>query len=341
MKGALYLSTDMVEESIRDDFWRETSSLLYEVSPTDSNDASGMSGSVRSRLFGSMVLGNTTFNRQYCRRTPSLIACTDLDFYLLQLIVAGEYRGDFAGRNLHARPGDLFLLDLARPLNSLKEAGSRITVVIPRQELGKAWAAKNLHGVVLPGNVAINRLLFDFIVSLDGLLDELEPHAMPGVQESLVMLVNAALNGAPLTHEQYMAINLSMRQRILEYIDRHLTDPALGPKAILQHFRLSHSHLYRAFEPDKGVACLIRNKRLDLAYRMILDRRNPPKPLKELAYRCGFSSRAQFSRFFQERFGIAPKELRGLQDAMPGGSDSSILFHRYVAARIPSANGSR
>lgn len=338
MKGGVYISTDMVEKSIRDDFWRETSSLLYEVSPTRDEGANGISGSVRSRLFGSMVLGNTTFNQQYCTRTPSLIAQTDLDFYLLQVIIAGDYRGDFAGRDLYARPGDMFILDLTRPLHSLKEPGARITLVIPRKEIGTARAMQNLHGVVLRGNVPINRLLFDFIVSLDSLVDSMETHAMPAVQESLMMLLDAALSGVPLTHGQHMSINLSMRQRIIEHIDRHLADPELGPKSIMQHFRVSHSHLYRAFESDNGVARLIRNKRLDLAYRLILQKRGQSLSLKELAHECGFSNRSQFSRFFHDRFGLAPKELRGLREALPRGSNSSILFHRYVAARVPSVD---
>ncbi|NYT26328.1 helix-turn-helix domain-containing protein [Alcaligenaceae bacterium] len=339
MKGGFYISTDMVEQSIRDDFWRETSSLLYEISPIRDERGNGISGSVRSRLFGSMVLGNTTFNQQYCVRTPSLIAQTDLDFYLLQLIIAGDYRGDFAGRDLHVRPGDMFILDLARPLNSLKEAGARITLVIPRRDIGKTWAMRNLHGMVLRGNVPTNRLLADFIVSLDGLIDRMEPHAMPAVQESLMILVNAALSGLALTHEQCMSITLSMRQRIVEYIDRNLTDPELGPKALMRHFRLSHSHLYRAFESDKGVVRLIRDKRLDLAYRMILQKRGQPLSLKQLVYECGFSNRSQFSRFFQDRFGIAPKELRGLGESLPRGMDSStILFHHYIAARVPSGD---
>jgi len=339
MKGGFYISTDMVENSIRDDFWRETSSLLYEVAPIREEGAAGISGSVRSRLFGSMVLGNTTFNRQYCTRTPSLIARTDLDFYLLQLIIAGEYRGNFAGRDLHARPGDMFILDLTRPLHSLKEAGARITLVIPRREIGKNWAMRNLHGVVLRGNVPTNRLLFDFIVSLDGLVDSLETRAVPAVQESLMTLVDAALSGATLTHAQYMSINLSMRQRIVEYIDRHLADPELGPKTIMQYFRVSHSHLYRAFESDKGVARLIRDKRLDLAYRMILRQRGRSLSLKELAHECGFSGRSQFSRFFHDRFGIAPKELSGLREALPQGANSSILFHHYIAAHVPPGDG--
>lgn len=338
MQGGSYISTQMVDESIRTDFWRDTSSLLYEVSPVGDQKDHTILGSVRSRPFGSLVLGNTTFNRQYCQRTPSLIARTDLDFYLLQLILAGEYRGDFAGKDLHAQPGDIFFLDLTRPLNSLKEAGARITLVIPRTDLAPCWSSQTLHGMVLKGDAPINRLLSEFIVSLDGLLDNMEAHAMPGIQESLMALINAALNGVALSHEQCISINLSMRQRIVDYIDHNLADPALSPQTIMQHFRLSHSHLYRAFQNDKGVARMIRDKRLDLAYRMILNKRSQKLSLKELAYQCGFSNRSQFSRFFLERFDIAPKGLHGLQDALPHETRSAILFHRYITARIPSAN---
>lgn len=336
MKGSFYLSTDMVESAVRDDFWRETSSLIYEVTPEE-NSVAGLSGTVRSRLLGNLVLGNTSFNTQFCRRSRSLITRTDLDFYLLQLVLAGEYRGDFAGKDFHARPGDMFIMDLTKPLNSKKEAGARLTIVIPRKDFGQSLASKNLHGVILPGHVAVNRLLFDFVLSLDGQLENLEDHVMPGVQESLMLLLRTSLSGATLTHEQFMSISLSLRKRVIDYIDQNLCSPDLGPQSIMAHFRLSHSHLYRAFEPDKGVAKLIRDKRLDMAYRLILNKRGHKLSLKELAYDCGFPSRAQFSRFFQERFGIAPKALRGLQEAVPQGSDSSILFHEYLAARIPSA----
>jgi len=61
--------------------------------------------------------------------------------------------------------------------------------------------------------------------------------------------------------------------------------------------------------------------------------------LKELAHECGFSGRSQFSRFFHDRFGIAPKELRGLREALPQGTNSTILFHHYIAARVPPADG--
>lgn len=128
---------------------------------------------------------------------------------------------------------------------------------------------------------------------------------------------------------------MTLRQRVLRYINQNLADPELSPRSIMQHFRLSHSHLYRAFEGDLGVARIIRNKRLDLAYRTIFLNKHKPLSIKELAFKCGFSPRSQFSVFFKERFGLAPNELQGLQESIPKDMDSVELFHRYVASRVP------
>src|SRR5699024_3696639 len=177
MEGGQYISTDMVEQSARNDFWREISSLLYEIIPVSNDDNNVITGSVRSRLLGNMVVGNTTFNDQYCNRSTRLIAQTDLDYYLLQLVLAGEYRGDFNGRYIKVVPGDIFFMDLSQPLNSKKDAGARLTIVISRNELNKKWGNKNLHGVVLKAGVPTNKLLADLMLSIDSNLDNMDDSA--------------------------------------------------------------------------------------------------------------------------------------------------------------------
>lgn len=335
MKSGQYISTDMVEQAVRNDFWREVSSLLYEITPINKGSNGVITGSVRSRLLGNMVVGNTTFNEQYCDRDNRLIAQTDLDYYLLQLVLAGRYQGDFNGTYLSVSPGDIFILDLAQPLVSKKEAGARLTIVISRNELGKKWANKNLHGLVFKAGTPTNQLLADFMLSIDGNLDNMDDSTVRGAQKALIHLVDAALSGTAFTKEQFRSVGLTLRNRILEYINQNLTNPELSPRSIMQYFRLSHSHLYRTFESDTGVATIIRNKRLDLAYRTILMNKHKPLSIKELAYKCGFSPRARFSAFFMERFGLAPKDLQGLQQSIPKDMDSVELFHRYVASRVP------
>jgi len=334
MKSGHYISADMVDEKNRNDFWRETSSIIYEVKPTLENDEKVMSGSVRSRLFGNMVVGNTTFSNQFCDRTPKIIARTDLDLYLLQLVLAGDYRGDFNGKNVEVKPGDIFLLDLTQVMTSKKDAGARVTLAIPRKELNKAFPGKNLHGLVLPSNVATNKILFNFILTLDRIIDTIDQNDYPEIQESLMVLLKAAINRQAFTLEEYLAVSLPLRQRVLDHIDANLADPNLSPKTIMQQFKLSHSHLYRAFEPDSGVTKLIRNKRLDLAYRRLINDGGRKLSMKEVAYACGFSDRAQFTKFFKERFGIAPQDLKGFPKSPDHNPATSLTLHTFVSERI-------
>ena len=60
-----------------------------------------------------------------------------------------------------------------------------------------------------------------------------------------------------------------LRQRIIEFIDHQICNPDLGLDLIIQYFHLSRAYLYRLFDGTDGVARLIREKRLDLGYRML------------------------------------------------------------------------
>lgn len=335
-----FLSTDMVDEKSRNAFWQEVSKLIYEVSPADENVETELIGTIRSRLFDSMVLGDTTFNEQICRRTPEMIARTDLDICLLQLVLSGEYTGDFDGTNVYVQPGDMFFMDLTKVLDSRKEAGSRVTLAIPRFELNKWFPSKDLHGLVLPRNLNINQVLFDFILSLDGALDFIQENEIPGIKEALVLLLVAAVNGVALSPAQSSAIDQSMRQRVMDYIDLNIRDQRLSPKTIMAHFKLSHSHLYRQFEQDDGITKLIRQKRLDLAYRYLIHSKGKAETLKEIAYKCGFSDRAQFTRLFKDRYDVSPQDLRELKQVPGHDPMSASNLHQHIhdhLARIQPA----
>ncbi|MBA8837568.1 helix-turn-helix domain-containing protein [Ochrobactrum sp. RH2CCR150] len=335
-----FLSTDMVDEKSRNAFWQEVSKLIYEVSPADENIDTELIGTIRSRLFDSMVLGDTTFNEQICRRTPEMIARTDLDICLLQLVLSGEYTGDFDGTNVYVQPGDMFFMDLTKVLDSRKEAGSRVTLAIPRFEINKWFPAKDLHGLVLPRNVNINQVLFDFILSLDGALDFVQENEIPGIKEALVLLLVAAVDGVALSPAQSSAIDQSMRQRVMDYIDLNIRDQRLSPKTIMAHFKLSHSHLYRQFDQDDGITKLIRQKRLDLAYRYLIHSKGRAETLKEIAYKCGFSDRAQFTRLFKDRYDVSPQDLRELKQVPGHDPMSASNLHQHIQdhlARIQPA----
>jgi AraC-like DNA-binding protein len=56
--------------------------------------------------------------------------------------------------------------------------------------------------------------------------------------------------------------------------------------------------------------------------------------MKEVAYACGFSDRAQFTKFFKERFGIAPQDLKGFPKSPDHNPATSFTLHTFVSERI-------
>jgi len=90
-----------------------------------------------------------SFNAQRYDRNRRLILQTDLDFYMIQVLTSGGMTADFNGTDVNAAPGDIFVQDMAQPLSSEVDAGSRFSVVIPRRELEKTTGYRNLHGAHL------------------------------------------------------------------------------------------------------------------------------------------------------------------------------------------------
>jgi AraC-like DNA-binding protein len=338
MTKELFLSTDMVDAEIRDNFWRDAIKLFYEVSSLNDENEKGFIGTLRSFPFANMLFGSTTFNSQHYERTANIIAQSGLDHYVLQAMLAGTMTGNFNGVAVSAKPGDIFILDMAQVVSSQAEAGARLTVIMPRQEVEKIVGRRNLHGMVLKAEAPTTQLLFEYLRGLNDVVQELSTMEAVAAKDAMLAVLTACIKGANKGPVENVAINLPIRNRILAYIDNNITNPLLGPHSIQQHFRMSRSHLYRAFEPDEGVAKVIRDKRLDLAYRIVIDKTVKAISLKEVAYRCGFHDATQLTKAFKARFGLTPKEAREAQALTSFQGDGDTLnIHEHLSLQAKKA----
>ncbi|MHC5230946.1 helix-turn-helix domain-containing protein [Brucella sp. LJL56] len=302
------ISTDMIEDQLRNEFWRAVLKPMYEIA--DENKNYQFSGTIVARSLVSMQIGATSFNSQNYTRAPKLIAQGGLNHYVLQLITGGDLRGDFNGVDVVAKQGNIVIIDLTQTVESQASGGSRITVVIPRDELEKIVGWRNLHGLVMPADAAMTRLLFSYLSSLQSLSGDLDKTEAQSAQDAMLILLGASINGTEGGAIESLPVNLPIRKRILAYIDENLSNPLLGPHLIVKNLRLSRSRLYRTFDTDGGIARIIRDKRLDRAYRILVDERGRHVSFKEIAYRCGFHDGTQFTKAFKIRFGMSPRDAR-------------------------------
>ncbi|WP_172980218.1 helix-turn-helix domain-containing protein [Tardiphaga sp. P9-11] len=338
----LFLSTDMIETSLRTEVWREITRPYFETTQSVDDSVSTLEGSVRVRTAGTLLIGPTSFNRQHYSRDRRIIRQSGLDQYLIQLFVAGALEGDCGGQAISVKPGDICVFDLARTFTSSACAGSTMSITLPREQIDKAASGRSLHGVVLKAGDPVTRLLSEFIVSLFDTAPDMESTDTLAIEEAAIELLASGIArrdpegtvGDPLLAQV-------LRRRMLEFIDSNLTEPDLGPALLMRRFRVSRAHLYRMFSSDGGVAKLVRERRLEAAYRELMRSASPSRPITEIAYDLGFSSSDQFLRGFRARFAMTPSDARerGLALAHADRSLSDVRAHFAEQTKWLDAEG--
>ncbi len=282
-----------------------------------------------------MTIVQTTFNGQQYLRDRQVILRSELSDYMVQIVVKGSVVGDFPPANLKANAGDIFILDFNRPYLTRAEAGSRIAFSIPREPLERIIGRKNLHGFVFQSHWPITRVLTDYLLGLNAVAADLSLSESGAIQDALLTLLAGALAGREMTPSAASSeLNGVLRQSILDYIDRHIADHDLGPQKLMERFRISRTHLYRIFEAEGGVATLVREKRLDLAYRLLVSpsasAKKDSESIKRLCFQCGFSSPEHFSRAFKERFGMTPNNLKMSESRSKLLQPGRFDLHEYL-----------
>lgn len=88
-------------------------------------------------------------------------------------------------------------------------------------------------------------------------------------------------------------------------------DPNLDPAAVAAGIGVSLRRLQEVFQGrERCVSEWIWDRRLDSAAKRLADPACAHIPIGTLAYDCGFSNQAHFSRRFRAQFGRSPSEFR-------------------------------
>lgn len=99
--------------------------------------------------------------------------------------------------------------------------------------------------------------------------------------------------------------------KVMDYIEHHLDEPInLNKLAEIAHFSPFHFHRIFSFLTQETPSNFIQRLRIEKAASLLLKQQNIP--ITDIAYQCGFSSLALFSRTFRKYFGLTAKEFRAI-----------------------------
>jgi AraC-like DNA-binding protein len=203
--------------------------------------------------------------------------------------------------------------DLASEVEIEAPAVDNISLALSRRRLEALFPVLDHgHGTVITP-CPLSRILLGMMENIIAIGPAMTVAEARPIADAIIQLVAAALD-APLRQQVRMAGgNGAVSQiAIKAEIERRLTDPALGPQALLDTFGITRSTLYRLFEPSGGVAVYIAKQRLRLAFRRITDPTEPALRFSQLAFDLGFSHASAFTRAFGEFFGMSPKDAKAL-----------------------------
>lgn len=285
--------------------WRETVSAIFE--PTlDADEEEPFRAEVGMFHLGDLLFSNTSVTRQRFARTPRMIRRDGMDHFLIQVYYKGGYRGDVDGDSIDLRPGEVSILDLAKPLATKADSSDTFSLVVPRCRLDSLLATDRLHGRVLRGSHA--SLFSDYVFSLQRRLPSLLREEAASVTEVLTGLFAALARPAIAATMPAVQQELALA-RAKRHIENHLHRPQLGTEEIRLAAAISRASLYRLFEPCGGVARYLLTRRLARC-RKALENPHDRRLIAQIAYAHGFVSEAHFSRAFRREYGVTPSDAR-------------------------------
>lgn len=213
------------------------------------------------------------------------------------------------GRAALLASGDFLLYDSARPFEFRTRGPFDYTILLmPKDPLGLPGGTDTActvrPGSARDGLAASVRQLVESLVVPERVGDD--PGGDLGLQESLLAAVSHLVPAARSVEPPRVPVAL-----VRALVRRHFRDPHLSPATVAEACGISVSYLHRVFVGEEHtVATLIREERLQAAWRLLLLPGSRRESIATVGRRCGLPDPAHFSHAFHRRFGLSPRDVR-------------------------------
>jgi AraC-like DNA-binding protein len=240
--------------------------------------------------------------------------------YVLVFPLTGSVTFSQDGRAGIAGAGEYVLLSELAFYELSSDSNTRLLLVrIPATELrGRLVSVEDHVSRRFKPNEQMTRLLVGMIGSVAELFIDTPPPNPQALATELISFVALTIGSedrggaTDVRNARY-----HLRRRIVDFIEKHLSDQNLSPKKIAASSRISLSYLYSLFNDNETtVGQFVQVKRLQRAYELLVADPKGHRTVSEVAYEVGFKNVSHFSRTFSRHFKIAPRDIRQMNNAL-------------------------
>jgi len=265
---------------------------------------------------GPLTLFNSSSNACELVRDADTVAVSDFSNHAMVVdMLHGSARGETGGQLVNLRRGDIGIFDLADAASFAVSECTCIGMLVPRDLLAGEVQPLALRESQLPTQMLDRHLRNTF-----GALPHAGTPKVEATVQATLSILQLCLDFAPALAKPKGAV--SLRRTILAFIDENLDNIELGPEQLCRKFGISRTWLYKIFSAEGGVKRVIRDRRLDAAFRDLCN--NPDTRIIDVAYRRAFSSERQFQRAFLAQFGVSPSAVRDARERAPSSEDDDV-----------------
>jgi AraC-like DNA-binding protein len=311
---ARVLTTEQVDPKDRLAYWTDAVCDAYvQLDCVTPSGADQVHGEIRIDRLATLELSRVTATAQLVRRTPSLIARSAEDYFLVSIQTEGIGTVSQDGRQAVLHPGDFALYDSTRPYElGFGARFQQFVLMLPGPTLrSRLRDTGSLTARGVGGRQGAGHLMIEMIKTLADTVEELEPASAAAVAQGVEHIVVAGLstlNGGEPGPEPGLA---ARREQIKVRARARLRDPGLTVATLAAELHASVSTLHRAFAGEpQTISEWIWAQRLDGVRGDLGDPALHRRTLTDIAFSWGFVDSSHFSRAFRARFGCSPREFR-------------------------------
>jgi AraC-like DNA-binding protein len=263
----------------------------------------------RARLelvdIGKTVIARRRTSEYVATRSEADISNSSIDGFLLMSVMSGKMQIDMGKDTTVFTPGDLWVVDLQRPMKFTFGAGSSVSVHIPREQFSSiAEVVPDLNGVARCQKRTPLASCLYLIYELIGARSEYEINCLYDACFSLLPVElreqDAKLRG----------MGRPVLQRILEAIDQNIACSELSPTWVATKLNISPRYVHKLFlELGVTFSEFVKAKRLDYVRADLRANATRNQSLTVLALRWGFNDPGTLHRAFKKKFGCTPRQI--------------------------------
>ncbi|CAB3774632.1 HTH-type transcriptional activator RhaS [Paraburkholderia humisilvae] len=233
------------------------------------------------------------------------------EYLIVKLVRSGVLSIEQRGQTTKLGPGDIAVLDPQRMfIESMCEPAHFSALRIPKSTLRERGLRHSFPTALRPDmTLADVGAVRDFLLYLTAQAGKASESVLARLGDQFIDLFDVLTTGFDESAASRSGAATLLRARQL--IARHLGDPDLSAGRIAGELNMSTSSLARVLRAN-GLSLMryIWSLRLDQAARRLLGDVSHGE-IKRIAYQCGFTSHAHFSRAFKARYGMTPSDYAG------------------------------